>query len=52
MISSEPQASRLHGSNGSSLPFLMYPQAQTADGMLDSVDPDSFRDEIAAREVS
>jgi hypothetical protein len=30
----------------------MYPQAETADGRLDSLDPDSFKYEIAARETS
>jgi hypothetical protein len=29
----------------------MYPQAETADGRLDSLDPDSFKYEITAREV-
>ena len=34
------------------LPFFMYPQAQTAEGTLDSLDPDNFRYEITAREQS
>jgi len=42
----------LPGSNGTTLPFLMYPQAQTAEGTLDSLDPDSFKYEITARELS
>jgi hypothetical protein len=29
----------------------MYPQAETADGRLDSLDPDSFKYEITAREI-
>jgi hypothetical protein len=33
------------------LGFFMYPQAETADGRLDSLDPDAFRYEIVAREV-
>ncbi len=42
----------LPGSSGAPLPFLMYPQAQTADKMLDSLDPDNFKYEITARELS
>jgi transglutaminase-like putative cysteine protease len=42
----------LPGSGGTTLPFLMYPQAQTAEGTLDSLDPDNFKYEITAREVS
>jgi transglutaminase-like putative cysteine protease len=34
------------------LPFFMYPQAETANGRLDSLDPDNFKYEITAREVS
>jgi transglutaminase-like putative cysteine protease len=34
------------------LPFFMYPQAETANGRLDSLDPDTFKYEITAREVS
>jgi hypothetical protein len=30
----------------------MYPQAQTAEGTLDSLDPDNFKYEITARELS
>ena len=43
---------QLPGSTGAKLAFLMYPQAQTADGMLDCLDPDSFKYEITAKEVS
>ena len=32
--------------------FLMYPQAETAAGRLDELDPDSFRYTITAKEVS
>jgi transglutaminase-like putative cysteine protease len=42
----------LPGSNGQLVPFLMYPQAETTDGRLDSLDPDNFKYEIAAREIS
>ena len=31
--------------------FLMYPQAETASGRLDSLDPDSFKYEITSRQV-
>ena len=43
---------KLPGSRGAELPFLMYPQAQTADGTLDSLDPENFKYDITAREVS
>jgi transglutaminase-like putative cysteine protease len=33
------------------LGFFMYPVAETADGRLDSLDPDAFKYEITAREV-
>jgi len=39
---------------GSKLPpvvFFMYPQAETADGRLDPLDPDAFKYEIVAKEV-
>src|SRR6516225_1638294 len=39
-------------SGGTTLPFLMYPQAETAEGKLDSLDPDNFKYEITARELS
>jgi transglutaminase-like putative cysteine protease len=41
----------LPGSSGALLPFLMYPQAETADGRLDCLDPDGFRYEITSREI-
>jgi transglutaminase-like putative cysteine protease len=41
----------LPGSGGPSLGFFMYPQAETAEGRLDSLDPDSFKYEITAREI-
>jgi transglutaminase-like putative cysteine protease len=42
----------LPGAKGPKLDFLMYPQAETAAGRLDCLDPDTFRYTIAAREVS
>ncbi len=33
----------LPNSNGPTLPFLMYPQGETAGGRLDSLDPQTFR---------
>ena len=32
--------------------FLMYPQCETAEGRLDSLDPDNFKYEITARELT
>jgi hypothetical protein len=32
--------------------FLMYPQAETADGRLDSLDPDAFQYEITSTEIN
>jgi transglutaminase-like putative cysteine protease len=42
----------LPGSIGAPVGFFMYPQAETADGRLDSLDPDSFKYEITARKIS
>ena len=42
----------LPGSSGAPVGFLMYPQAETTDGRLDSLDPDSFKYEITTREIS
>lgn len=42
----------LPGTNGASLPFLMYPQAQTANGRLDSLDPANFQYEITSKEIT
>jgi len=38
----------LPGSSGDPVPFLMYPQAETAEGRLDCLDPDNFSYEITA----
>jgi transglutaminase-like putative cysteine protease len=40
----------LPGSSGAPLGFLMYPQAETADGRLDCLDPANFKYEITSRE--
>ena len=42
----------LPGSSGASLGFLMYPQAETAGGRLDCLDPDNFKYEITSRETA
>ena len=42
----------LPGSKGGPIGFLMYPQAETAEGRLDCLDPDNFRYEIQAQETS
>lgn len=42
----------LPGSEGPTLPFLMYPQAETAAGRLDPLDADLFSYSIAAKEVA
>jgi transglutaminase-like putative cysteine protease len=41
----------LPGSSGPLVPYLMYPQGETAAGRLDPLDPDSFRYSITARSV-
>ena len=38
-------------SAGAPVGFLMYPQAETSDGRLDSLDPDNFKYEITSREI-
>ena len=42
----------LPGARGLPIPFLMYPNAETAEGRLDSLNPTAFRYEIHSREVS
>jgi transglutaminase-like putative cysteine protease len=42
----------LPGSNGAPVNFLMYPQAESADGRLDSLDPDNFKYQITSREIT
>ena len=46
------RASERSLSQGEPVPFLMYPQAETTDGRLDSLDPDTFRYEITAQETT
>ena len=41
----------LPGSSGRPIHFLMYPQVETADGRLDSLDAASFRYEITSQEI-
>jgi transglutaminase-like putative cysteine protease len=41
----------LRGSNRKPLGYLMYPQGETAEGPLDSLDPDHFTYSISVREV-
>lgn len=42
----------LPGSSGAPIGFLMYPQAETTNGRLDSLDSDSFKYEITSREIA
>src|SRR5881394_459035 len=42
----------LPGARGEPLPFLMYPQAETAEARVDSLDPANFKYEITAREIA
>jgi transglutaminase-like putative cysteine protease len=46
------QEVELPESKGTTVPFLMYPQARTAEGALDSLDPDNFKYEIIVRALS
>jgi transglutaminase-like putative cysteine protease len=41
----------LPGSTGEPIGFFMYPQAETAEGRLDPLDPDNFQYTIEAREI-
>ena len=43
---------RLPGSSKAPVPFLMYPQAENAQGRIDSLDPDNFKYRMSAREIS
>jgi transglutaminase-like putative cysteine protease len=42
---------QLPGSNGARIPYLMYPNGETAKGRLDSLEPDQFRYSMTAREI-
>lgn len=41
----------LPGSATGALPYFMYPHAETANGLLDSLDPDKLRYQITVREL-
>ena len=41
----------LPGSKLGTINFFMYPQAETANGRVDSLDPDAFRYEITVKEA-
>ncbi len=42
----------LPNSRGAKIAFLMYPQGESSEGRFDSLDPDSFKYKITAREVT
>ena len=42
----------LPGSSGPPVVFFMYPQAETADGRIDCLDPDGFKYEISSKETT
>jgi transglutaminase-like putative cysteine protease len=42
----------LPGASGAPVAFFMYPQAETADGRLDCLDPDGFKYEITSQEIT
>jgi len=42
----------LPGSSGPPVIFFMYPQAETADGRIDCLDPDGFKYEITSKETT
>ena len=41
----------LPGSNGTVIPFLMYPQGDSVEGRLDSLDPATFRYKLTSTEI-
>lgn len=43
---------RLPGSSGAAVPFLMYPQGESAGSRFDSLDPAGFRYTLTATEIS
>jgi len=43
---------QLPGSSGPRIPYLMYPNGETAKGRLDSLEPDQFKYAITAREIA
>jgi transglutaminase-like putative cysteine protease len=42
----------LPGSSGQSVVYFMYPQAETSEGRVDPFDPDNFKYEITAKELT
>jgi len=42
---------KLPGSNGPKIPFFMYPQGESANGRLDSLDPATFVYKLASKEI-
>jgi transglutaminase-like putative cysteine protease len=42
----------LPGAAGAPITFFMYPQAETGEGRLDCLDPDNFKYEITARQIT
>ena len=42
----------LPGSSAAPLGFFMYPQAETAEGKLDCLDPENFKYEITSKEIT
>ena len=42
----------LPGSHGDPINFFMYPQSESAEGRLDSLDPDNFKYEITSKEIA
>ena len=44
--------SELKFKEGDKLGFLMYPQAESAQGRYDALDPDNFKYTITAREIA
>jgi hypothetical protein len=43
---------QLPGSRGPKIPYLMYPNGETAQGRLDPLDPDAFKYTMTARELT
>ncbi|MCK7496922.1 MAG: hypothetical protein MZW92_43060 [Comamonadaceae bacterium] len=44
-----PRAAR--GAADGKIGFFMYPQCETAEGRLDSLDPDNFKYQIVSKEI-
>ena len=42
----------LPGFSRAPVPFLMYPQAENAQGRLDSLDPETFKYRITSKEIT